>query len=90
MAMLGCGFRQVDEVSPDGRVPVPVRDPSNFLRNPFGRKNEIDAATVDGALRHVRLSGRIELLGDRDAPDLPYAAQRGRSVSVVARDDNRD
>ena len=48
----------------------PVRDQPNLLRDFFGREDEVDAAAFYCALRHIRLTGCIELLGDRDAPNL--------------------
>ena len=48
----------------------PVRDQPNLLRDFFGREDEVDAATFYCALRHIRLNGCIELLGNRDAPNI--------------------
>lgn len=48
----------------------PVRDLPNLLRDFFGRENEVDAAAFYCALRHIRLNGCIELLSNRDAPNI--------------------
>ena len=69
---------------------VTVRNSPDFLGDRFGRKDEIDTAAVDGALRHVGLTGSIELLGYRDSPNVFYAAQRCRPVSIIARNDDCD
>ncbi len=61
----------------DGQVTA--RDPPDFQRDLFGRKDEIDAATVDRALRHLWLNGCIEFLGNRD----PKSKQRARQSQQV-------
>ena len=69
---------------------LPVRDLPDLKRDVLGRKYQIDAAAIDGALRHVRLDGGIELLGDRDATNVPNAAKGRGSVSIIARNDHGD
>ena len=68
----------------------PVCELPNFYRNFLWRKYEIDAAAIDCALRHVWLNGRIELLGDRDATNILDAAKGCGSISIVARNDDRN
>lgn len=43
----------------------PVRYKPDLIRDFFGRENEVDTAAFNCALRHIRLTGCIELLGDR-------------------------
>jgi hypothetical protein len=47
-------------------------------------KYEVDAATGYCACGHVWLTGRLKLLGDGNAPDFLDAAQRARSVAIIA------
>ena len=47
-----------------------VRDQPNPLRDFFGREDEVDAAAFYCAMRHIRLNGCIELLSNRDAPNI--------------------
>lgn len=69
---------------------LPVCDFAKLQRNPFRRENEVDTATFDGTLRHVWLDSGIELLGDRDAPDICDAAKRRCAITVIARNNDRD
>lgn len=47
-----------------------VHDQPVQFRDIVGRKDEVDAATFYCALRHVRLTGCIAILGDRDADNI--------------------
>lgn len=63
---------------------------ADLLRNLFRGKNKIDTAAINGALRHVGLTRRIEFLSDCNAPDVFDAAKCSRPIPVKARNDDCD
>ncbi len=67
-----------------------VRDQPNLLRDFFGREDEVDAAAFYCALRHIRLNGSIELLCNRDTTNIFDGTKRGRPITIVSRNDDRD
>ena len=67
-----------------------MRNFYNLFSNLFRRKNEINAPAGNCALGHVRLRGGIQLLRDRDSACFLDAAQRRRSIAIIAGDNDSD